>query len=157
MRANAYAHAQQRAKERYAASLLPEEVERMAVEIDQGRGTFVRSALGGRSVYLVHCPKANRFIPVIYDPNATASRIVTVLPEDSWQFGTGKPRARGPKFREIDPDDLPDEPARAHDPEALAATTGALAPNNTLAEALKEALELAGWPFPLAQNSPSSG
>lgn len=149
-------HAQLRAKERYAANLLPEEVERMAIEIEQGRATYVRPAMAGRSVYLVHCPKADRHIPVVYDPNARGSRIVTVLPDTSWQFGTDEPRPKGPKFREIDPDDLPAEDAPECDADALAALARP-APNNILAEALKEALEQAGWPLPLAHSSPSEG
>lgn len=152
----ACAHARRRAKERYAADLLPEEVERMAVEIEHGRATYVRSAMAGRSVYLVHCPKANRHIPVIYDPNAAASRIVTVLPESSWQFGTGEHKRRAPKFREIDPDDLPPEDAPEVDTETLAALARP-APNNALAEALEAALKQAGWLPPFASSSPSEG
>lgn len=152
----ACAHAQQRAKERYAANLLPEEVERMAVEIEHGRATYVRPAMAGRSVYLVHCPKANRHIPVIWDPNANGSRIVTVLPDSSWQFGTAEPKPKGPKFREIDPDDLPAEDPPEVDQEAMARLARP-APNNALAEALEEALKQAGWPLPFASSSPSEG
>lgn len=146
-------HAQRRARERYHADLTPEEVERLAVAIEYGHATYVRPAMAGRSIYLVHCPKANRYIPVVYDPHAVASRIVTVLPEESWHFGTAQ-RPKGPKFREIDPEDLPSEDALDCDAEALA-RLAAPEPNNILAEALKDALEKAGWPFPLAQSSPS--
>lgn len=153
-RPNSHAHAQSRAKDRYGVAILPEEFERMAVEIEQGRATFVRKAMGERGIYLVHCPKANRYIPVVYDPHAGGSRIITVLPEESWQFGTIWRRPKGPKFREIDPEDVADEPAPEVDTEVLEALA-THEPDNILAAALKEALEEAGWPPALAQNSPS--
>lgn len=150
-----FSHAQQRARERYRADLLPEELARMAVEIEQGRSTCVRKAWGGREIHLVHCPKANQHVPVVYDPNAF-NRIITLLPEESRQFGT-MPRAgkRMRKFREVDLEDAADDAGEgAMSPDAIAALKPP-APNNVLAEALEKALREAGLGPLLGQSSPS--
>ncbi len=149
MEQHRFNHAKQRARERFRVELMPEELERMSVEIEQGRSTFVKPAWGGREIHLVHCPKANHYIPVVYDPHAR-DRIVTVLPEEGKHFGIKAVR-REKRFRETDfADEVPDEaegiePALGEPPP----------PNNILAAALETALRDAGLLPPFPQSSPS--
>lgn len=123
----------------------------MAMAIEGGAATFVRRSFGQREIYLVHCPKADRFIPVVYDPSASRSRIVTVLPEESRQFGSMPRRPRRKRFRECEPEEGEDDPVPACElPNEACA-------NNALADALEKALREAGLGPLLGQSSPSEG
>lgn len=125
-------HALQRAEQRYDVRLSGPEMARMEREIEGGKARRVRAAKGGRVIYLVHCPKADRWIPVVWDK--LALKIVTVLPEDTWALVPQK-RRRSPKYREVDA--LPDD----GEPDAPEVEIHERAPNNILADALERALK----------------
>lgn len=86
------------------------------------------------AIFWVWCSQADREIPVVYD--FVSAVVVTVLPEDFDKRPTQRPRRRPAEFRQFDETETAEE-ASELEPIALVAEA---APNNVLAEALREAL-----------------